>query len=101
MQKLLVADVVQNKPGLTVMVEHHIKTGSAHPVRLPPYHLPHACQEPMNEKLDEMLRGSIIKQSFSEWSLLIGKGCFVKIMYGLSKAESGLIYGCISNAKTG
>ena len=42
LQKLLgdFSDVFQNKPGLTTLSEHHITTGSAHPVRLPPYCLP-------------------------------------------------------------
>jgi len=30
-------DVFQNKPGRTAVIEHHIETGLAQPVRLPPY----------------------------------------------------------------
>jgi len=30
------ADGMQNQPGQTTLAEHHIRTGDAHPVELPP-----------------------------------------------------------------
>ena len=54
------ADVVQNKPGRTAMMEHRIDTGTANPVRLPPYRLPHAYSETVQSELKEMLEDGII-----------------------------------------
>ena len=39
------ADVMSDQPGRTTLAEHRIETGSARPVRLPPYRLPHAYRE--------------------------------------------------------
>ena len=62
------ADVFQNKPGRTSVNEHHIGTGLAQPVRLPPYRLPHAYHEAVKKELQEMLSSGIIEPSSSEWS---------------------------------
>ena len=35
-------DVLRDKPGRTIIVEHTINIGMANPVRLPPYKVPHA-----------------------------------------------------------
>ena len=43
------ADVLQNIPGRTNLTVHHIETGSALPVHLPPYRLPHAYQDAVNQ----------------------------------------------------
>ena len=43
------ADVLQNIPGRTNLTVHHIETGSALPVHLPPYRLPHAYQDVVNQ----------------------------------------------------
>ena len=44
-------DVLGNCPGKTELVEHRIETGAASPVRLPPYRLPHAYRERVQEEL--------------------------------------------------
>ena len=43
------------------MTEHKIDTGSARPVRLPPYRLPHAYREDVQQELQEMLEQGIIE----------------------------------------
>lgn len=60
-------DVFQDKPGRTSMIEHSIETGSAQPVRLPPYRLSHACQA-VKDKLEEMISSGNIEPVASEWS---------------------------------
>ena len=62
------ADVMQNKPGRTALMEHNIDTGTANPVRLPPYRLPHAYRETVQSELKEMLESRIIDKSTSEWA---------------------------------
>ena len=70
LQRLLgeFSDVFQNKPGLTSLAAHHVPTGSARPVRLPPYRLPYTYRQSVKEELDEMLENGIIEPSTSEWS---------------------------------
>ena len=46
------AVVMKNKPGRTTITEHHIETGLANPVRLPPYRLPHAFRETVQEMME-------------------------------------------------
>ena len=67
LQKLLdeFTDVLQFKPGRTTMVEHTINTGTACPVRLPPYRVPHAYREMVELELKEMLDSGIIEPSAS------------------------------------
>ena len=62
------ADVLQNKPGLTTLTEHHIDTGMANPVRLPPYRL---YWESVQQDLEEMLESGIVERSSSEWGVPI------------------------------
>ena len=62
------ADVLQDKPGRTTIVEHTINTGTANPVRLPPYRVPHAYRDMVESELKEMLDGGIIEPSASQWS---------------------------------
>lgn len=62
------ADVLQDKPGKTALLEHHIETGTANPVRLPPYRLPHAYREAVQKEIREMLEQGIIEKSSSEWA---------------------------------
>ena len=50
------------------MTEHHIETGLAQPVRLPPYRPPHAYRDAVKKELQEMLSSGIIEPSTSEWS---------------------------------
>ena len=49
------------------MVEHHILTGDAHPIRLPAYRIPHTYQSAVAE-LDNMLKEGIIESATSPWS---------------------------------
>ena len=55
-------------PGHTTMGKHHIPTGDARPVRLPPYRLPHAFRDNVQCQLDEMLDHGVIEHSTSEWA---------------------------------
>ena len=41
-------------PGKTTLMVHDVDTRSAHPVRLPPYRLPHAYHEAVHRELKEM-----------------------------------------------
>ena len=66
-----VADVMQNQPGRTDAAEHTIDTGTARPVKLPPYRPPHAHKETVKQEIDEMLESGIIEPSQSEWSPLL------------------------------
>ena len=61
-------DVLQDKPGRTTTVEHTVDTGTASPVRLPPYRVPHAYRDMVESELKDMLENSIIKPSASQWS---------------------------------
>ena len=58
--------VFQNQPGQTQLAEHRIETGSARPVRLPPYRLPQAYRSDVQQELQEMLAQKIIEPSSSE-----------------------------------
>ena len=62
------SDVFQDKPGRTSVTEHVIETGSAQPVRLPPYRLPHAYRQAVKDELEEMISSGIIEPATSEWS---------------------------------
>ena len=50
------------------MVEHTINTGTARPVRLPPFRVPHAYREMVELELKEMLDSGIIEPLASQWS---------------------------------
>ena len=56
-------DVWRGTPGKTDMVEHDVVTGSARPIRLPAYRLPHAYQDKVKKELDEMLVSGVIRAS--------------------------------------
>ena len=49
-------------------MEHTIDTGTASPVRLPPYRVPHAYRDMVELKLKDMLENGIIEPSASQWS---------------------------------
>ena len=55
-------------PGHTTLVEHHVTTGDAKPVRLRPYRIPQAFQESVKQELAEMLKHGIIEPSTSSWA---------------------------------
>ena len=63
-------DVLSNRPGKTQIAEYRIQTGSVPPIRLPPYHLPHAYRDIVKAELEAMEDG-IIERSTSEWAFLI------------------------------
>ena len=60
--------VVRDLPGKIRLTEHRIETGSAMPVRFPPYRIPHAYLDAVQRELKEMLRNDIIEPSTSEWA---------------------------------
>ncbi|KAL5516825.1 hypothetical protein EMCRGX_G002246 [Ephydatia muelleri] len=60
--------IFSNQPGRTHLMQHHIKTGDARPVRMPQYRLPHAYRELVDKELQEMEKGGIIETSNSEWA---------------------------------
>ena len=62
------ADVIRDVPGRTSLIEHHIRTGNANPIRLPPYRIPHAYRDAVKEEIEEMLAQGLIEPSTSEWS---------------------------------
>ena len=62
------SDAFQDNPGRTSVIEHVIETGSAQPVRLPPYRLPHAYRQAVKDELEEMISLGIIEPAASEWS---------------------------------
>lgn len=49
------------------MVEHTIETGSAPPVKLPPYRLPQAYRQTVKAELEEMISSGIIEPAASKW----------------------------------
>ena len=61
------ADVFQDKPWRTLVVEHTIETGSAPPVKPPPYRLPQAYRQAVKAELEEMISSRIIEPAASEW----------------------------------
>ena len=60
--------VMQEKPGSTNITSHRIITGDAHPIRLPPYRLPQAYRESVQQEIQEMLAHGVIKPSNSDWA---------------------------------
>ena len=62
------SDVLQGTPGRTKLTKHSINTGSARPVRLSPYRIPHAYREAVPKELKEMTVAGVIEPSQSEWS---------------------------------
>ena len=61
-------EVWSGTPSKTDKMEHNIMTGTAKPIRLPAYRLPHAYRDEVKKELDEMLRNGVIEPSNSEWS---------------------------------
>ena len=64
-------DVLSSRPGRTQIAEWSIRTGTAAPIRLPLYRLPHAYRDIVKEELDEMECQGIIEHSSSEWAFPI------------------------------
>ena len=61
-------EAMRDTPGRTAIIEHDIETGTARPIRLPPYRLPHAYRETVKKEIAEMLEHGVIEPSTSEWS---------------------------------
>ena len=59
---------LQDKPGRTRATEHIIDTGTAKPVKLPPYRLPYAYRDQVQKELKEMVKDGIATTSNSEWA---------------------------------
>ena len=55
-------------PGCTNITEHSIETGDSAAIRLPPYRLPHAYRELVQQELAEMRRQGIIEPAISDWA---------------------------------
>ena len=61
-------EIFSNRPGRTNLMQHHIRTVYARPVRMHPYRVPHAYREAVLQELEEMEQHGIIEQPTSEWS---------------------------------
>ena len=77
------SQVLQNQPGHTSLTEYKIETGTARPVRLPPYRLPQAYRSTVQKEIEEMLEQDIIETSSSEWAAPIVLVKKKASMYGL------------------
>lgn len=62
------AAVLNDKLGRTALEEHHIETGTARPVRIPAYRIPHAYREQVRQEIEEMLEAGMIEPSSSGWN---------------------------------
>ena len=54
------SDVISNTPDRTDLVEHHVLTRHAYPVRLPAYCLPHSYIDTVKQELDQMLHQKLL-----------------------------------------
>ena len=54
-------------PGRTDRVTHTVETGSAHPVRQPPYRIPHAYKSEVLAEVQSMQAAGVIEPSTSPW----------------------------------
>ena len=61
-------EVMCSDPGRTTLVEHHIDTGRANPIRLPPYRVPYVHREAVERELADMLQAGIVETSNSSWA---------------------------------
>ena len=61
-------EVLQADPGRTNLVDRHIETGSANPVRLPPYRVPYTFRDAVEKELADILKAGILEPSTSEWA---------------------------------
>ena len=70
------ADVLQDEPGRTNLIEHRIEAEGAHPVRQAPYRIPYSYRELVQTEMKEMEEKGVIERSVSEWAspiVLVGK----------------------------
>ena len=61
-------DVFTDKPGLTDLLEHEIKTTTGTPIRLKPYPLPFAITDVVSDEIEKMLEMQVIEPSESAYS---------------------------------
>lgn len=54
-------------PGQTEAIEHHIPTGEAQPIRVPPRRVPMHYKDEIQKQIAEMLQQGIIQESSSPW----------------------------------
>jgi hypothetical protein len=64
----LFKEIGGKKLGKTKLVEHHIDTGSATPIKQRYYQLSPAMLKILDKEVDEMLSLGVIRESFSPWS---------------------------------
>ncbi len=88
------SDIMQNQPGRTNLAEHGVNTRLAWPIKQPPYRLPYAYRQQVQEELKEVLVNGIIEESGSEWAspmaLVHKKRWVFEAVCGLSEAEWGV-----------
>ena len=61
-------DVFTDKPGLTNLITHEIKTTTETPVHLKPYPLPYAMENIVSDEIDKMLKKDVIEPYESSFS---------------------------------
>ena len=61
-------DILLEELGHTTLLCHEIPTGSALPIRLPPYRLAQHSQEVLREEVKTLLDQDIIKSSKNPWA---------------------------------
>ena len=61
-------NTLMNLPGCAHLTKHTIETEDSTSIRLPPYQLPHAYWEAVNQELEEMETHGIIQPATSEWA---------------------------------
>ena len=86
------AGVFSDLPGRTSLVEHPIECGSARPIRLAPYRIPHAYRKAVQQEISEMLEGGVIEPSITSSVVFSHGDCQEKgrspeNLCGLQKAE--------------
>lgn len=62
------SSTLKGKLEQTNAAEHRIELSSSKPIRLPPYRIPHAYRDAVNQELQEMEESGIIEPSNSEWA---------------------------------
>jgi len=62
------SDVFDESLGHTDVIQHHIDTGSAPPVRQYPRRLPYAYREEAKQQITDMLQQGVIQPSHSPWA---------------------------------
>ena len=61
-------EVMNNVPGRTELAVHRIETGTANPIKLPPYRLQYAYRDAVKAEIEDMLKYGVIEPSDSSWA---------------------------------